>query len=156
MLKIILITFLLFAAQISLNNALAQPPKSDLPPGWEQPTPIPPGAVRLEDVKPGVTKPKPIQLEEPVTPYVPPSEPAPYIPKPEASAEKVKSDLPPGWEQPTPIPPGAVRLEDVKSAKKPITEAEVTKPTTEAKPTKKEAQTSEEEVEQKLYQRWGM
>ena len=41
--------------------------KSDLPEGWEPPPALPPGAVRLEDVKPG-TRPAPATRAAPAAP----------------------------------------------------------------------------------------
>lgn len=99
--------------------------KSDLPEGWQPPPAVPPGAVRLEDVRPGTTKPAPQQLDVPTTvtsapepapapsriATTPPPAPAPSAPAPSAGG---KSDLPEGWEPPPALPPGAVRIEDIK------------------------------------------
>jgi hypothetical protein len=181
---------LIFAA-----GAEAQQPKSDLPEGWEEPTELPPGAVRLEDVRPrgepaeaapaappspaaapevapppapapaapaaapppappeAVTEAAPAAPEAPPTPtaevgppvsgsdsrtepvnwrFAPteatgaPAEPtvAEEAPPPAPAAGEVaagervyepKSDLPEGWAEPTVLPPGSIRLEDVKS-----------------------------------------
>lgn len=82
--------------------------KSDLPNVPCEPAAVPPGAVRLEDVKPG-TKAKPQPLS------APPSAPA----QPSTIYGGHKSDLPGGWDEPTQVPPGAVRLEDVKAGTRP-------------------------------------
>lgn len=132
---------LLFAASTNAQ------PKSDLPEGWEEPTELPPGTIRLEDVRsrgePTEAAPPPAAPEAaplpaapaPVAPAAapPPAPPtpvtkvapaAPEAPPPApaagevAAGEKVygpKSDLPEGWEEPTVLPPGSIRLEDVKS-----------------------------------------
>ena len=107
--------------------------KSDLPEGWDQPATLPPGAIRLEDVKPGTTRPKPQQLDMPSTATAAPQPaptpepaPAPIRVAPPPSAPTIaatpqpvtttqKSDLPEGWEPPPSLPPGAVRIEDIKS-----------------------------------------
>ena len=116
-------------------------PKSDLP--GQEPVVLPPGAVRLEDVKPG-TRPQPSQApatttaapSKPAAPAVPPVDPTLYdtrsqpvqqpysaapSPAPTAQARPAapvtggcKTDLPGGaCDQPA-VPPGAKRIEDLK------------------------------------------
>ncbi|MFH1829617.1 MAG: hypothetical protein ABH871_02410 [Pseudomonadota bacterium] len=132
--------------------------QSDLPEGWEEPAaPLPPGAVKLEEVgKPSTTTPAAsVPAEAAPAEALPdemgPSEPTPsdtgvydkpqkypgsqistippvtgphagtpaagtYGSAPAAAPSGVSSDLPAGWEEPAaPLPPGAVKLEEVGS-----------------------------------------
>lgn len=121
----------------------APSPKSDLPEGWEKPKEVPAGAVRLEDVKPGVTKPVPQQLDAPSGVSAPAPRPAPPAPVATTPSTGAKSDLPAGWEKPTPVPPGAVKLEDVKAKEAKPAPAPVEK----AKPAEPEPQAAAEPQE---------
>jgi hypothetical protein len=138
----------------------APSPKSDLPEGWEKPKEVPQGAVRLEDVKPGVTKPKPQQLDAPAGISGPAPRPAPAAPSAPVSAAPsggAKSDLPAGWEKPAEIPEGAVRLEDVKAgaakpkAAEPAAEPAAKKKAQPAKPEPQAAAVPEEAEDKALW-----
>lgn len=131
------------AAESPRPTYAAPSSKSDLPTGWEKPKEVPPGAVRLEDVKPGVTKPKPQQLDAPSGVSGPAPRPVPSAPFATTPSAGAKSDLPPGWEQPTPVPPGAVKLEEVKARETKTAPAPVEK----AKPAKPEPQAAAEPEE---------
>lgn len=119
--------------------------KSDLPGRVCEEPVVPPGAKRIEDLKPGTapipfsSAPEPIAKPAPVPPtpaavtpaYPPPPAPAtptyrppptpvtPAPPSAPAASGGNKSDLPRGWDTPAQVPPGAVRLEDVTAGTRP-------------------------------------
>ncbi len=100
--------------------------KSDLPGGACPEAVVPPGAVRLEDVKPG-TRPKPMTGEV-IPPKYPSAAPAPTpaptpmrAPVAAPSTGGCKSDIPGVPCTEAAVPPGAVRLEDIKPGTRPAT-----------------------------------
>lgn len=83
-------------------------PRSDLPEGWQEPVMVPPGAIRLEDVKSPYGPPPAAPPAEPRPAYAPPAAPPPPTPTPVAPEPEY---IPP------PAPPPPPEVEEAKEEK---------------------------------------